>query len=85
MDFSAIVILLALKRLDSEVNCCSHVTAASGTAWKQGQLDFTGAQMVLTLKLISLASAYQDGLRSDQVLVPFSCNAERLAKRSLAA
>ena len=45
----------------------SHVTAASGTAWKQGQLDFTGAQMVLTLKLISLASAYQDGLRPDEV------------------
>ena len=46
---------------------CSHVTAASGTAWKQGRLDFTGAQMVLTLKLISIASCYQDGLRKDAV------------------
>ena len=29
--------------------------------------SFTGAQMVLTLKLISLASCYQDGLRKDEV------------------
>lgn len=48
-----------------------HVTAASGTAWKQGQLDFTGAQMVLTLKLISLASSYQDGLRSEAALTSY--------------
>ncbi|KAK9810978.1 hypothetical protein WJX73_003119 [Symbiochloris irregularis] len=48
-----------------------HVTAASGTAWKQGRLDFTGAQMVLTLKLISLASCYQDGLRKDEELTEY--------------
>lgn len=28
---------------------------ASGAAWKEGQLDFTGAQMVLTLRLIAVA------------------------------
>lgn len=30
-------------------------------------MDFTGAQMVLTLKLISLAVCYQDGLKPEQV------------------
>lgn len=34
---------------------CRHVTGASGIAWKEGQLDFTGAQMVLTLRLIAVA------------------------------
>lgn len=35
--------------------CCRHVMQASGAAWKEGQLDFTGAQMVLTLRLIAVA------------------------------
>ena len=30
-------------------------------------MDFTGAQMILTLKLISTAVSYQDGLRSSSV------------------
>ena len=30
-------------------------------------MDFTGAQMVLTLKIISLAVCYQDGLKDDEV------------------
>lgn len=41
----------------------NHVYQASGMAWKEGQLDFTGAQMMLTLKLISVAICYQDGRR----------------------
>lgn len=48
-----------------------HITSASGQAWKEGTMDFTGAQMVLTLKLISLAVCYQDGLKSDEVLSPY--------------
>jgi hypothetical protein len=41
--------------------CCPrHVANASGVSWNQGALDFTGAQMVLTLKLISTAMCYQD-------------------------
>ena len=36
---------------------------SSGAAWKAGQLDFTGAQMVLTLKLIAAAMSLQDGAR----------------------
>lgn len=43
----------------------SHVLQASGLSWKEGQLDFTGAQMVLTLKLIAIGVCYQDG-RSGQ-------------------
>ncbi|KAL4442125.1 hypothetical protein ABPG77_011386 [Micractinium sp. CCAP 211/92] len=39
----------------------AHVMQASGAAWKEGQLDFTGAQMVLTLRLIAVAVSYQDG------------------------
>ena len=49
---------------------CSHVFSASGEAWKQGNMDFTGAQMILTLKLISTAVSYQDGLRSSTVRCP---------------
>lgn len=30
-------------------------------------MDFTGAQMVLTLKLISVAVCYQDGLKREEV------------------
>ena len=30
-------------------------------------MDFTGAQMVLTLKLISVAVCYQDGLKQEEV------------------
>ena len=45
----------------------SHVAGASGTAWKSGNMDFTGAQMVVTLKIISAAVCYQDGLKQAQV------------------
>lgn len=41
----------------------SHVVQASGAAWKEGHLDFTGAQMVLTLRLIAIGVSYQDGSR----------------------
>jgi len=37
-----------------------HVVNASGEAWQAGQMDFTGCEMVLVLKLISLAVARQD-------------------------
>jgi len=47
--------------------CRSHIGSASGQAWKEGKMDFTGAQMVLTLKLISVAVCYQDGLKEDKV------------------
>ena len=77
----------------------SHVANASGTAWKEGRMDFTGmtfpklfcllfrfilarhisaavchelpchagAQMVLTLKMISAAVCYHDGLKPAEV------------------
>lgn len=48
---------------------CSHVTQASGLAWKAGQLDFTGAQMVLTLKLIAIGMCVQDGAKHDTKMV----------------
>eukprot|EP00775_Hariotina_reticulata_P003753 gene3753-4011_t len=37
-----------------------HVANASGISWNEGVLDFTGGQMVLTLKLISMAMCFQD-------------------------
>ena len=90
----------------------SHVSSASGTAWKEGHMDFTGmanehslhrcvmhppqlmqhkhgmtlpnlccicmrsinvagAQMVLTLKMISAAVCYHDGLMPAQVCSAF--------------
>ncbi len=51
----------------------NHVNQASGLAWKDGNLDFTGAQMVLTLKLIAVAMCYQDGSRkNDAMLHPYA-------------
>lgn len=44
----------------------NHVLQASGMSWKEGQLDFTGAQMILTLKLISIAMCYQDSARGNE-------------------
>ena len=46
---------------------CSHVSSASGSAWKEGKMDFTGSQMIVTLKLISSAVIYQDGLEKSEV------------------
>ena len=45
----------------------SHISTASGRAWKEGRLDVTGAMMVLTLKIISAAACYQDGGKPDAV------------------
>jgi hypothetical protein len=47
--------------------CCSHVASASGSAWKEGKMDFTGSQMIVTLKIISAAVSYQDGLKNEKV------------------
>lgn len=44
----------------------SHVMQASGTSWKEGALDFTGAQMVITLRIIAVAVCYRDGGRNDE-------------------
>jgi lysophospholipid acyltransferase len=48
-----------------------HIGSASGQAWKEGKMDFTGAQMVLTLKLISVAVCYQDGLKQEEDLTAY--------------
>nr|AZT89176.1 lysophospholipid acyltransferase [Portulaca oleracea] len=45
-----------------------HVYYMSGDAWKEGGIDATGALMVLTLKVISCAMNYQDGLLKDEDL-----------------
>lgn len=43
------------------------MSSASGQAWKEGRLDVTGAMMVLTLKVISVAACYQDGGKPEEV------------------
>lgn len=45
---------------------CLHAANASGASWSAGALDFTGGQMVLTLKLIALAMCVQDACRADE-------------------
>nr|KJB68443.1 hypothetical protein B456_010G246400 [Gossypium raimondii] len=45
-----------------------HVYYMSGDAWKQGGIDATGALMVLTLKVISCAMNYNDGLLKEEDL-----------------
>lgn len=41
-----------------------QVAQASGGAWKSGRVDYTGALMVLTLKCVAAAVAWQDGCRA---------------------
>lgn len=45
-----------------------HVYYMSGDAWKEGGIDATGALMVLTLKVISCAINYNDGLLEEEGL-----------------
>ncbi|KAK2664657.1 hypothetical protein Ddye_003231 [Dipteronia dyeriana] len=45
-----------------------HVYYMSGDAWKDGGIDATGALMVLTLKVISCAINYNDGLLKEEGL-----------------
>jgi hypothetical protein len=43
------------------------VANASGEAWYRGELDFTGGEMVLVLKLIALAVCLQDFYKAADV------------------
>ncbi|KAK6130105.1 hypothetical protein DH2020_036155 [Rehmannia glutinosa] len=45
-----------------------HVYYMSGDAWKEGGIDATGALMVITLKIISCAINYNDGLLKEEGL-----------------
>ncbi|KAL0324346.1 UNVERIFIED_CONTAM: Lysophospholipid acyltransferase 1 [Sesamum calycinum] len=45
-----------------------HVYYMSGDAWKEGGIDATGALMVITLKIISSAINYNDGLLKEEDL-----------------
>ncbi|KAM1024837.1 hypothetical protein ACFX13_038762 [Malus domestica] len=45
-----------------------HVFYMSGDAWKEGGIDATGALMVLTLKVISCAINYNDGVLKEEGL-----------------
>ncbi|XP_051137452.1 lysophospholipid acyltransferase 1-like [Andrographis paniculata] len=45
-----------------------HVYYMSGDAWKEGGIDATGALMVITLKIISCAMNYNDGLLKEESL-----------------
>ncbi|XP_010494450.1 PREDICTED: lysophospholipid acyltransferase 1-like isoform X2 [Camelina sativa] len=46
----------------------NHVFYMSGDAWKEGGIDSTGALMVLTLKVISCAMNYNDGMLKEEGL-----------------
>jgi hypothetical protein len=58
----------------------NHIAQASGMAWKEGQLDFTAAQMILTLKLIAVAMCYQDGARGDELPLREYAKTKRLKR-----
>ncbi|XP_043714553.1 lysophospholipid acyltransferase 1-like [Telopea speciosissima] len=45
-----------------------HLYYMSGDAWKEGGIDATGALMVLTLKVISCAFNYNDGILKEEDL-----------------
>lgn len=39
-----------------------HTVHASGETWREGRLDHTGVLMIATLKLVSMAQNYSDGV-----------------------
>jgi lysophospholipid acyltransferase len=41
-----------------------HAVNASGEAWARGQIDFTGSQMMLTVRVITLAVNWADGSKA---------------------
>ncbi len=43
-----------------------HYLTASQDSWNQGNIDFTGSFMMITLKLISVAMDYQDGVTGNK-------------------
>lgn len=50
------------------------MAGASGERWREGNVDFTGAMMVLALKLISAGVSYQDGLQKPEACSPWFLN-----------
>ncbi len=39
------VVLLLSEVYNQDISACSHVAGASGEAWKQGNVDFTGMKV----------------------------------------
>lgn len=61
-----------------------HVAGASGGAWKEGRVDYTGALMILTLKCIAAAVSRQDGATARPGLSPYAvAHARRAAPTPL--
>ena len=61
-----------------------HVAGASGGAWKEGRVDYTGALMILTLKCIAAAVSRQDGATARPGLGPYAvAHARRAAPTPL--
>ncbi|KAG7956715.1 hypothetical protein I3843_11G137100 [Carya illinoinensis] len=56
------------SEIDLAMTLLFHVYYMSGDAWKEGGIDATGALMVLTLKVISCAINYNDGLLKEEDL-----------------
>ena len=56
-----------------------HVSGASGGAWKEGRVDYTGALMILTLKCIAAAVSRQDGATARPGLSPYAATHARRA------
>lgn len=59
-----------------------HVAGASGGAWKEGCVDYTGALMILTLKCIAAAVSRQDGATARPGLSPYAATHARRAAPS---
>ena len=61
-----------------------HVAGASGGAWKEGRVDYTGALMILTLKCLAAAVSRQDGATARPGLSPYAvAHARRAAPTPL--
>lgn len=56
-----------------------HIAGASGGAWKEGRVDYTGALMILTLKCIAAAVSRQDGATARPGLSPYAATHARRA------
>eukprot|EP01025_Chloroclados_australasicus_P031139 TRINITY_DN3141_c0_g1_i2.p1 TRINITY_DN3141_c0_g1~~TRINITY_DN3141_c0_g1_i2.p1 ORF type:complete len:490 (+),score=42.82 TRINITY_DN3141_c0_g1_i2:298-1767(+) len=55
-----------------------HMINASGHAWQQGDIDFTGGQMVVTLKIIAIAISRADGVADSSKTLTVYAQSKRL-------
>ena len=75
---SKVYLCIFQRRFSSSLQPCGSI---QWLQMERGQVDFTGAMMVLALKLISAGVSYQDGLRKAEVCMHQTSGCKERLKR----